>query len=472
MKRKVGDSLPKRRKYKKRAHRQLQQFPDLLKEFDVTANKLTLAEAKLLPVSNYTKYWWKHTSCRDECRCEHKWLASLLQRFKRPKSCPFADNYNHAGRLFCCNSLGHLNPDLLKEWDREENEQDPFKIAPGSHLVVSWICKNASCEKKCLHKWQTGVEDRTKLKGTNCPYCSGRQKCSCDRLVVVFPEVAAQYAPDNEIPVEDLSPHAPHRVKWICPKITCKKRHPHIWWCSVNNRTTHSSGCPYCATSNRRYCPCDSFASIYPNLAKEVHPKLNPNINLSQLAPKSGRRITWICSKNHVWTAILQSRTGLGSGCPECFSLKKSWRGETAVIQHLASIQETLPIKIHREWEISRLGYKSRLKCDFVLEIQGLPRLVIEFDGIQHFKSDGEWGKHFEKVVERDLRKNAILKKLGIPLLRIAYNAIPRVSDAIVSFLCGVFSTRDYVMMEYPVSEYDQLRNTIDELGIQPEISI
>lgn len=62
-------------------------------------------------------------------------------------------------------SITITHPDLLLEWDYEENDLDPAKITCGSNIKVWWVC----LKKK--HKWQSSICTRT--KGSKCPLCVG-----------------------------------------------------------------------------------------------------------------------------------------------------------------------------------------------------------------------------------------------------------------------------------------------------------
>ena len=59
-------------------------------------------------------------------------------------------------------------PDLLKEWDYENNKDicEPDDITVGnSSIKVNWICQS------CHHHWKATVYNRTKLK-SGCPECA------------------------------------------------------------------------------------------------------------------------------------------------------------------------------------------------------------------------------------------------------------------------------------------------------------
>lgn len=60
-------------------------------------------------------------------------------------------------------------------------------------------------------------------------------------LAVKYPHLAAQWSPDNRETPDLVLPGSSRKVLWICPD--CHRQYP----ARVVNRTTHKSGCPYCA---------------------------------------------------------------------------------------------------------------------------------------------------------------------------------------------------------------------------------
>jgi hypothetical protein len=75
----------------------------------------------------------------------------------------------------------------------------------------------------------------------------------------------------------------------------------------------------------RKPSKANNLASLYPDLAKEWHPEFNGKLKPSDVVPKSGRNIWWICSSNpmHIWKSMVWhrvdgGRNGKGTGCPYC----------------------------------------------------------------------------------------------------------------------------------------------------------
>ncbi len=56
-----------------------------------------------------------------------------------------------------------------------------------------------------------------------------------------------------------------------------------------------------------------SLSRDYPELAKQAY-----GWDPSEITKGSSKRLSWKCSKGHIWDAIVSNRANLGSGCPYC----------------------------------------------------------------------------------------------------------------------------------------------------------
>lgn len=107
-----------------------------------------------------------------------------------------------------------------------------------------------------------------------------------------------------------------------------------------------------------------------------------------------------------------------GHGCPDC----QASRGELTI----AAILDRLGTECIRQWTHPQCRDKGLLKFDFYLPNINL---LIEYDGIQHFKPINFTGRKIEKelleefnaIQRRDEIKTAFAQSNGIELLRIPY---------------------------------------------------
>ena len=120
---------------------------------------------------------------------------------------------------------------------------------------------------------------------------------------------------NNDFDFEILKSNSGKKIWW-----QCKRNKKHVWQQSITARVRQGYGCPYC--SGLKTIPEESFAVKYPKLAKEVHQTKNPSFDPFHTAPKSNKKIWWICSKGHEWQCkIYIYRGSLDDNCLSLYSL-------------------------------------------------------------------------------------------------------------------------------------------------------
>ena len=129
-------------------------------------------------------------------------------------------------------------------------------------------------------------------------------------LDIENPELAEQWHPTKN---GDLKPYmvmhkSRKKVWWLG---SCG----HEWQATIKDRVD-GTGCPICKGKQILRGEND-LATLYPNIAKEWHPTKNGGLTPYMIAPKSGKKVWWICEKGHEWQALVSDRTN-GIGCPIC----------------------------------------------------------------------------------------------------------------------------------------------------------
>jgi DNA-directed RNA polymerase subunit RPC12/RpoP len=132
-------------------------------------------------------------------------------------------------------------------------------------------------------------------------------------LGVCFPLIAAQWHPTRnrtQSPCGVMPGTNKEKHWWLCEL-------GHEWQATVNNRTSHGVGCPYC--SGKVASPEYNLAVCHPDIAAQWHPTRNGERTIFDVTPKDQkRRWWWVCSKGHQWEARVYDRTRDGTGCPYC----------------------------------------------------------------------------------------------------------------------------------------------------------
>jgi len=238
------------------------------------------------------KVWWLGN-------CGHEWQATIKDRVDGT-GCPICKGKQI---LKGENDFATLYPEIAKEWHPNKNGQlKPDMVTYGSGKTVWWMCKKG-------HEWQAAVTDR--VQGNNCPVCANQQILQgYNDLETQYPLVAKEWHPtkNGDIKPNTIAPRSSKKVWWLCTK-------GHEWKTSISSRTS-GGGCPIC--SNRKILPgFNDLATKNPNLAKEWHPTKNGDLKPTMIAPRSSKKVWWLCENGHEWQAKVSDRS-YGTKCPIC----------------------------------------------------------------------------------------------------------------------------------------------------------
>jgi len=193
-------------------------------------------------------------------------------------------------------------PHIAKEWHPSLNAFSPSEVAPHTHKRAWWLCAFG-------HEWDAIINNRTS-NGATCPYCSGKLPTETTSFGFIYSDLVKEWHPTkNKMTPFDVTPFTHSIVSWKC-------EYGHEWKAPVSNRSNSGSGCPYC--QGNLSTPETCLAAVYPEIALEWHPTKNDRS--PQEVTKSGAyKAWWKCSIcNHEWRTSINSRTNLGSGCPQC----------------------------------------------------------------------------------------------------------------------------------------------------------
>lgn len=126
-----------------------------------------------------------------------------------------------------------VHPELLDDWDDEQNALPPTAYTYGSDKYVWWHCERG-------HSWQAMIYDRH--KGGLCPYCTGILAIPGETdAATISPELEPEWDRDrNEgYDLRNLKPFVNTKFWWKCGKC-------HQHWQSTLGARTAGSKCPRC----------------------------------------------------------------------------------------------------------------------------------------------------------------------------------------------------------------------------------
>jgi rubrerythrin len=219
-------------------------------------------------------------------------------------------------------SLGALHPELVAELDPERaHEVDPFCLGPRSGRKLWWRCP------ECDHTWSAAPHER--VIGGGCPVCAVARRAEANRqvshersLAAKRPELLRELHPTRNAALDPtkLGAGSGQKVWWHCPECG------HDWKADPTTRA-RGRGCPACArrrqarlaSQQRSIVPRErSIAVLRPELASEIHPTRNGDLNPFTTAAYSNRPLWWLCSTcGNVWKQAPYARWKPGR-CPAC----------------------------------------------------------------------------------------------------------------------------------------------------------
>ena len=398
--------------------------PEVFKQLHPTLNKaLGIDVDSLMCISDEIVVWYCPNS---KCYHQHVYWRSVNDKLHRSKNCLYCTKSTAKRKVCLCNSFAIQRPDLLDEYDWEENNKcgyNPYELSLGSNYEIKWIC---SKHTTCQHKWTTSIKARSKAN-YGCPYCSNQYVCECNSLLNTRPDLVKEFDQklNPGIDLNFISHGSRVSIMWKCSMHRgCEE---HVWISEVVDRSREGYRCcPFC--SFNRACSCRNFLKLFPKIYEEVDKENNPGIDCTKLSPYSNVKINWKCSVcSHKWIASVNNRNGKGStGCPKCS------QNQSHMEKECERVLKELKISYIREAYFSDCKDKRILYFDFgIFNDEGM----IELDGYQHFFEVAFFRSSLEEIQRRDGKKNDYCKEKGKGLLRISYTEIKNIEQHVTNYI-------------------------------------
>ena len=276
--------------------------PELLEEWDYEKNdKLGIKPENVVLNSTKMIHW--------KCKNGHEWTTTLNNR-ARGSNCPYCSGrYAISGE----NDIATLFPELLKEWNYEKNDQlgiKPQNVKKNTDKKVWWKCEKG-------HEYKSSIVNRTKSKGTCCPYCSG------NKVLKGFNDIASTNP--------ELLKEWDYSKNTIKPDEVTKGTHKKIWWICSNNHSYEATiparrrgtGCPYCS-GNKILVGFNDLATTNPELLEKWNYEKNNKLGITpkSISKSYSKKVWWKCKNGHEYQRhVYNERKGSGR-CPICKKLK------------------------------------------------------------------------------------------------------------------------------------------------------
>jgi len=293
-------------------------------------------------------------------------------------------------------------PEFL-EVDFEKNKNIDFdKLGYRSAIKIWWICTF------CKTNYVASPHSKTKSKKCRACYRKSinpqRPKMTKKQwyrrsIAYVLPELAKLWHPTkNGI----LKPENAYFGKkyWY----RCDKGHEFYVAGYAKKRIQTKQMCSKCL--GKVVSKEKNFAVEFPEIAKEWDYKKNEKLP-SDYTKGSNHKAWWICKKKHSYQCVIGMRTHTKQGCPKCSS-----NISRPQLRIYAELKLIFP-----KTQLNKILI-NRTEIDiFIPEIN----VGIEYDGTRFHQ------KQF--TIDKDLRKNKIVKKLHIYLIRIREKGLHKLTD-------------------------------------------
>ena len=318
----------------------IKEYPEFLKEWNYEKNSGLNPED--FAVFSNQKVWWK-------CDKGHDFLQRIANRTSQNQGCPYC-----SGRkvLKGFNDFASQHPDLLEEWDYENNEIKPDEVTQKSSKKVHWVCKT------CGRKWVAAICDRA--NGQGCKACGNLRGMELRRSNILSsggslaennPELLAEWDYDkNTVSPYEVTASSPGRKVWW----KCDKGHSYLMTPAA--RTNQNQGCPYCA-GKRVLKGYNDLESNYPEIAKLWDFEHNQKAP-SEVMKGSSQKVWWICPDcGKSYQMPIQGRIKETNNYV-CFACSKKRGAETKVKNMIADGNTLFALEpeLAKEWHPTKNG--------------------------------------------------------------------------------------------------------------------
>ncbi len=375
--------------------------PELILEFDREKNGMK--QLSDFTHGSHESLYWRCMICNGSYRMEirHKCRGGKCKHCIKNSKGP---------------NVSITHPHLILEFDNERNEDKKLSnYTHGSNELLFWLCQI------CTESYAMKIYKKT--IGIGCTYCASKKIGRFNNFEYKFPEKSKEWSSKNILKANEVFPNDTNLYKWNCPKCTEE------YDMSISCRTNNGYGCPFCA--GQRVSDKNNLEFLRPDLCEEWDYNNNDGRLPSEFTIGSSTYLAgWKCKICfHGWKTSIYARTRVnGTGCSRCANVNNS-KGEKNITQ----LFDKNTIKYEPQKRFKELG---QLSYDFYLPTQ---KLLMEFDGIQHFDPNNYFCKknkdNFKTQITNDLKKSLFCLKNGYKLLRIPYIHLNNVEEILDDYL-------------------------------------
>lgn len=291
--------------------------PEKIQDWDYSKN--TIKPDCILPSS--TKFVW------FTCKKGHSYQQSMNSHI-RGNGCPVCSNQKV---LKGYNDLETVSPELLKDWDYDNNTIKPSEIVSKSNKKVYWKCNKG-------HSYLASPYERS--KGRNCSICSGKQVLKgYNDLLSQNPDLASEWDYKlNEKGPDEYTTGSDKKVYWHCNKCGCSFKRS----IKERNQSNRPCGCPICA-GKMVVTGYNDLQTMNPELLKDWDYE-NNIVTPDTIYYNSMKKVYWKCNKcGCTWKTSVYCRVTKKQGCNVCSSKIGGLKLVDTLIKAKGSLSDNYP---------------------------------------------------------------------------------------------------------------------------------
>lgn len=341
----------------------------------------------------YSKFYVQNNLCRQ---CFVNTLFDIQCNGNMRKLCE---------NLTCrkCYEKSFSSHSLTKDW-HITNKIHPRFVTKSSHSKFIFNCQ-------CGHTYTGELGNIS--KGQRCSYCCDASKKFCDDTncshcfdkSFMSHSKIKNWNKNNKIDPRYVSKNSGKKFIFDCE---CG----HSFEAALHHLSgSNPQWCPYCSDPSKKLCTYECDKCYHKSFSS--HDKCKYLTKNNKFLPrnvfKSSRHIAeFKCEYNHIFSTPL-SKISAGNWCPMC-----KHKTEAKLLDFLLTnnYKVTLP-RPKFDW---CKGYGKHYEFDYVIEDR---KIIIELDGVQHFKDVLYWNSEVECILQRDMYKTKCAIEHGYSIIRI-----------------------------------------------------
>lgn len=362
-------------------------------------------KSKYLTDDNYLKareiFKFSSEKCRFKCdKCSHFFVATV-SNVSQGYWCTYC-----ACRRLCtdnecklCFNNSFASCQRIKCWSNKniQNPRELFKCSDKKYLF--------NCDT-CFHEFTSPLARMYSTKN-GCPYCHSKSLCEDFECDICFmksfasQERSIYWNKEKNIKSPREIPINSQQKFWFkCDKCN------HDFQGILHNITGYNQWCPFCG--NQKICDDDNCIDCF-NKSFASSDKAIFWSNKNELKPrnkfkKCNTKFIFNCEYNHEFEATLNNISS-GKWCPFCINKTEK------ILKDFLDDNFNVIYQFKTDW----CKKKKHLPFDFCLDDLNI---IIELDGIQHFKQVYKW-KTPDEQIENDIYKQTCANENGYSVIRI-----------------------------------------------------